>query len=59
MRRIPERKTTAASVATPMSEVKPTAAEMLKEVCVIRSAKIPPVAQNGRIARTIKASVHF
>ena len=39
-----------------MSEVKPTAAEMLKGVRVTKSETAPPTAAKGSVAMTMKAS---
>ncbi len=53
MRLIPDKKTTAANVATPIRDVNPTAAEMLKDVRVNSRARMPPIAQNGNVASTM------
>ncbi len=45
------RKTTVQSVLTPISDVKPTAAEMLNDVWVSNSVKMPPIAPNGSVAQ--------
>ncbi len=45
-------KTTPPSVHTPITEAKPTAAEMLKGVCVTSSESTPPVSPKGSMANT-------
>ena len=45
---MPETNTTPPSVHTPITDANPTAAEMLKGVCVTSSDSTPPIAANGK-----------
>jgi hypothetical protein len=56
-RQMPARNTTAPGVATPVSDVKPTAAEMLKEVPVKKSARRSP--KTDQISANLSPSSRF